>query len=290
MFTVALHEWCNGKVPTNLHGTVQTTSAHARRTREQDLINGEVVVEGVPMAEGETIQHRHVYWVRTEGVGFVACYKRNGTMEELPHQMCQTLWSSIPTRCLLGGNERMLPTGTKIPLVPHKYYLYKLQHAERARIERARPRVMNPKVEEPVGAEAVPRTASDTFCMCCMPSAEELRSSTIHPPHHDFYTPEQPVSSKPMLPTERLHRLPRSFGGAQLLRDEAWCVLHQARMQILAHPTYRTVLAQDPLDGVTSLEQLPQLTVQHRSLEVPISKEMIRWFHHFFPLEESVAV
>ena len=188
MFCLALSELRQGRVPTNLYGSIVQSTTHQRRTQAQDLINGEVLELGTPLASNGTVRPSHVCWVRTKDSGIVGCFRRpNGALHELTHQMCHLLWSSIPIRVLQAGNERRLPTGTVVPIVPYKYYTYKLQNTERARVERARPKA-SPNVEAAASTNA-PNLDESCFCLQCLPTTEEREASTIPYPAPDFWTP-----------------------------------------------------------------------------------------------------
>jgi len=68
-----------------------------------------------------------------------------------------------------------------------------------------------------------------------------------------------------------------------------WHILWQARQQILEHPSYNRILDDDPFASVATLDDLPRLTTSFNGIEVPLSKELIRWFHHFFPVPDETA-
>ena len=77
--------------------------------------------------------------------------------------------------------------------------------------------------------------------------------------------------------------------GAVLRASPMWHILWQARRQIFDHPTYHHILETSPFESVHTLSDLPGLTMSYNGIDVPLSKEVIRWFNHFFPIDGGFA-
>lgn len=294
MLAFALTEWSRGKRSAGFHASIVTSTTHQKYIKSLDLIDGEMIVCGDVLNRKSKPELRHVCWVRTKQNEILGCYRdgENGVFE-LTLQMCQTIWPNLQTRDIL-CNEQLLSTGTTIPIVPQKFFVYKLHHNEKARLERAS------RTDASVSTNQLERAATNAshdsppptddatpILLASLPTKDERDSSL--PPAIPCGLLRAETTSPPPLPTHDPDvRIPIPLAdGAVLRASPMWHILWQARRQIYDHPTYHNMLLTNPFDSVQTLGDLPHLTMSYNGVDVPLSKELIRWFHHFFPIEST---
>lgn len=299
MLAFALNDWSRGKRCPAFHASIVTSSTHQKYIKSLDLIDGDMIVRGDLLHRKSKPELRHVCWVRTKQNEILGCYRDSESgVFELTLQMCQSIWPNVQTRDIL-CNEQTLPTGTIVPIVPHKFYVYKLHHNEKARLERASrsdsildntQKSSSTRPMSPSSGSTANHTSNihDHHLLACLPTQDE-RDSSLRPAIPSGLLR---IQNEPVCPTSNTVpnvdlRIPLPLAEGSVLRaSPMWHILWQARRQIFDHPTYHHILQTSPFESVQTLSDLPGLKMSFNGIEVPISKEVIRWFHHFFPIDE----
>ena len=284
-WTAILQMWTESgteSVPVTLLDTPQ----RRKMLRAREIAVGEVIVAGSMLKDDEVVNESHVFWVRTTTNEIVGCFKTQcGVMKELSLHMCSKIWGNVPTRDM-EPNERVLSTGTRIPKVPPRFYVYKLNHAETARRSRHR---MPPCKRRKVDSEAVDleatagnQTHHSPFDRASAPTLLDARVSVRPAVAQSFFrATRKPTSTKQTAP----RRQPTTQ--VPVFRNHVWDVLDSARKQVCSHPSYASLFHTDPFADVRVIDDLPNITTRFHGMDVPISKELLRWFHYFFPHSDA---
>ena len=282
---ILLHQWSSGLQPPHYVFTIVKSSSLQKRVQALELVEGEILVRGEICHDRSKPALRHVWWIRTRSTAIVACFKdaQDYKIRELTLTMCQLVWPNRSTRDIEDRNEQRLPNGTVIPLVPHKFYMYKLHHVEKSRLERAKARTTR-QSDATIGSMAItsdspalPRCFDPKFCLVCLPQTHE-RESSLSPRISDdiLWAPHEiePDHTSQEEDTDT----PTTFD-----------TLLRARQQILEHPTYRRILNpnNNPFDAITTVKELSSMGTQFHGMHVAISKEMIQLFHVLFPVQTT---
>lgn len=252
--------WRQGEPPPNLGLRLVDTPRRRRTARVRDVLEGEVVERGQVQADNERSEERHVWWVRLPSNELVACAcAPDGRRRELTMLECRAIWGHLPHDALSANSRRALETGTPVPLVPPRFRDAKRSRAQAAAASRKRART------EGAGALV-------WFDCQSAPRLGELRT-------------ERPA----LVPTSLLGPQPPDdepeADGVEVYRDRVWDVLHEARVQIARNPRYARLLRGNPFASIRSVDDLPSLRTSGEGLQVPLAKDLLLWFHYFFPLD-----
>lgn len=292
--------------------TIDCTPQRKKATRARDVANGELIVSGQALRDNEPVSELHVFWVRIVTNEIVGSFKtQNGELKELTLHMCSKIWAAVQTKDLEPDNERVLETGTRIPIVPPRFYAFKINHAETAKRSRRRGPYRATKANERARSRARAartRTTTDVERKDYDPppndpeldtgfdlegggvSIGEARVSLRSRTSPTFFLPDvketedEPPETVACLTTHNERSGPSPSQPPPVFKSAVWDIFDAARRQVVAHPTYAALLHSNPFESVRSMDDLPSLTMRHHGMAVPVSKEMLRWFHYFFPL------
>ena len=83
------------------------------------------------------IMEKHVFWLQLEDGTIKACLKekKNNVFKEISLHLCQAIWPNVHTRDI-GKNERILPNGVVIPIIPTKFFNYKKHNQKKSKTSR----------------------------------------------------------------------------------------------------------------------------------------------------------
>lgn len=254
------------------------------------LVKGKVVGFDVYSEEGRAqMNESYVWWFKSIGGDTIACYKDNtGEQKELSLQMCQQVWPNVHTRNI-GENERILPNGVIIPIIPKKFYEYKKHNQKKSKMSRNK-RKRNSEIvidtaivnyDKNVESQRVIDELAfiRQFFGVDMPTDNELKASIIFNPPQFFMSKKTSKMVKKRKVETFVQRAseivnPNEIQLIQTRVNHLFNILKQARNEAIEVPEYAEKIKADPFGDISTIDDLPK----HKH-----AKEMLSFFHYFFP-------
>ena len=243
-----------------------------------ELLESEILYRGVPVVDLSQLSESNICWLRDASDHLRCCIYHKKSFLELSYKQLDSIFGKRirDSQYCIDNNERMLPNGIRVPVVPLEF----IEKVEGRASQRKRKKIEKPRVKKSQLHHV--NAILWFFYVGAAPTTEECFQSLLVNPPRIFA--RDPKTLPKQMDGSLVEPLPIEPCIVKSQRAVVLSALESTRAVISKHPLYATQLEHCCLESVRNMGDLVNLSItQSDGTAVQIGAEIISVYNYLFP-------